>query len=398
MPIEPLRGCKIFGAMKAFSGIRDIISLMHGPIGCYYGAAYHQLAQDESSLGVITSSITHDKEVVFGGEQKLGELIEKAQFLYGDKKLAILGCCVPAIIGDDIEAVKEEFAPDALHVDGAGFKGEEWQGYEDALLQLIGMMKKGEKKERTVNILGFDTVSPRARADAAELKRLVAKSGWWTNTVLCVNADSMQIENMPNVERNIVLGGYGLRLAEVMRERFGTPYEIVEMPYGKYLTREFLRKVTGSDAVYEEDIMPSLERAYLFIQKMYEMPVAVIADDARAIALSKFFEIELGCEVVVSAAISGSPLHPEKSVGLFEIDELLKGAETGCDRLRLILGTTFQKRIAAELDAALIRVSYPSFDDVSLYDEAPYMGYRGEIVIIEKILNLFLNKYSEEVW
>jgi nitrogenase molybdenum-iron protein alpha/beta subunit len=62
----------------------------------------------------------------------------------------------------------------------------------------------------------------------------------------------------------------------------------------------------------------------------------------------------------------------------------------------LILGTSFQRRIAEELDAALIRVAYPAHDEFSLYDDAPYMGYRGMVVMVEKILNLFLNKYPKE--
>ena len=133
----------------------------------------------------------------------------------------------------------------------------------------------------------------------------------------------------------------------------------------------------------------------MMIQRLYDVPVGVVADYARADALTKFMEIEVGCDVVVSAATSGSPVHPEMDEDLFEINDRFRNAEVRNDRLRLILGTSFQKRIAEELDVPLIRVAYPAHDEFSLYDYAPYMGYRGTVVLIEKILNLFLNKYPE---
>jgi nitrogenase molybdenum-iron protein beta chain len=352
--MEPISGCKVFGAFKAFYGIVGVIPVIHGPIGCYWGTLYHQAAQNENSLKA-TSSAIHDRDIVFGAEEKLEHAIEIARECYNPKMVAILGCCVSSIIGDDIKAVRKHCDMPSLYVDSAGFKGTEWEGYEEALLELIPLMKEDGEEANKVNLLGFDTVSPK--------------------------------------------GGYGLRLAEAMKKEFGTPYEIVDAPYGMYLTEEFLRKATDGDgdgaSVYKEDVTGSLERAYMMIQRLYDMPVGVVADYARADALTKFMEIEVGCDVVVSAVTSGSPVHPEMNEDLFEIHNHLRNAEVRSDRLRLILGTSFQKRIAEELDVPLIRVAYPAHDEFSLYDDAPYMGYRGTVVLIEKILNLFLNKYPE---
>ena len=394
--IEGGSGCKIFGAFRAFSGIRDIIPILHAPIGCYWGVMYHQIAQDESSLRGITSSI-HDKDVVFGGEEKLVQVIEMAKKYCDEKKIAILGCCVSSIIGDDIEAIREQYAPDSLYVDAAGFKGKEWEGYEEALLSLLPLMKEEQKSkdDKRVNVIGFDTVSPKARADVKEIRRLLTNCGYEINAVLSLDTTLEQIEKMPCVEKNILIGGYGLRLAEAMKKEFGTPYVVVDAPYGSYLTKEFLEKATDNHSIYEENVMEHLERAYRSIQRMYEMPVAIVADYARATALTKFMEVELGCDVHTSAVTSGSPIHPDIQ-NLFEVNNLLRNADLGNDRLRLILGTSFQKRVALELDVALIRVSYPTHDDISLYDGAPYMGYRGLVVMIEKILNMFWNKYPEE--
>ena len=397
--MEPLSGCKVFGAFKAFYGIVGVTPIIHGPIGCYWGTLYHQAAQNENSLKA-TSSAIHDRDIVFGAEEKLEHAIEIARECYNPKMVAILGCCVSSIIGDDIKAVRKHCDMPSLYVDSAGFKGTEWEGYEEALLELIPLMKDGSEEANKVNLLGFDTVSPKAKADIKEITRLLVLSGYDVNATLAVDTTLGQIERMPSVTKNIVIGGYGLRLAEAMKKEFGTPYEIADAPYGTYLTEEFLRKATDGDgdgaSVYKEDVTGSLERAYMMIQRLYDMPVGVVADYARADALTKFMEIEVGCDVVVSAVTSGSPVHPEMNEDLFEIHNHLRNAEVRSDRLRLILGTSFQKRIAEELDVPLIRVAYPAHDEFSLYDDAPYMGYRGTVVLIEKILNLFLNKYPEE--
>jgi nitrogenase molybdenum-iron protein beta chain len=374
--MEPISGCKVFGAFKAFYGIEGVTPVIHGPIGCYWGTLYHQAAQDENSLKATCSAI-YDRDVVFGAEDKLEHAIEVAKKYYNPKMIAILGCCVPSIIGDDIKTVRKHCDIPSFYVDAAGFKGTEWEGYEDALLEFLPIMKDGGEEDNKINILGFDTVTPKTRADIKEIKRLLALSGYGVNAVLAVGTTIKQIERMPSVKKNIVIGGYGLRLAKAMEKEFGTPYEIVDA---------------------EEDVTKSLERAYLMIQRIYDMPVGIVADYARATALTKFMEVELGCDVVVSAITSGSPVHPEMDEDLFEIHNQLRNADVRSDRLRLILGTSFQKRIAEELDTALIRVAYPAHDEFSLYDDAPYMGYRGMIVLVEKILNLFLNKYPKEDW
>ena len=189
------------------------------------------------------------------------------------------------------------------------------------------------------------------------------------------------------------MGGCGLKLAQAMEAQFGVPFESVTLPYGFHLTREFLRQVTGTD--YEEDVMASLKRAHYMLHRFYDMPVAVVGDAARAGALSDFLFNELGCDVRYTGVISGPP-EVNHSVGdLFSVDEALRDAS---DDLCLIFGTSFQKRIAHELDIPLLRISHPTFDEVYLCDHLPYMGYRGAAGLIEKILNTFLNRYPREEW
>lgn len=389
---EVTSGCRVFGAYKVYVGIKGIVPIIHGPVGCYWSNIFFQLAHNQGTLRSGTSAL-HDRDVVFGTENRLRQAIEAAKRYHRSEVIAILGCCVPALVGEDTELIRKEEVLDTIFIDATGFKGKEWEGYEEALLSLMPFIKKGERRKKTVNIFGLDAISPKIRADMAEIRRLLARCGFQVNAVPGVGSTFDQVQKMAEVERNVVFGGCGLKLAETMEDEFGIPYEIVEIPYGFDLTRRFLKQVTGVN--YEENVMEELKRANAMLHRFYDMPVAVIGDCARVRAMAEFLFNELGCDVRFTASVSGSPLYPETEDDLFEIERAVQ--ELG-DELRLIFGTSFQKRVAHKLGIPLIRISHPIYDEISLCQHSPYMGYRGMVVLVEKILNLFLNAYPKEDW
>jgi nitrogenase molybdenum-iron protein beta chain len=330
--------------------------LIHGPVGCYWSNLFFQLSHNASSLKSATSAL-HDRDVVFGGEIRLEQAIEAVKKHYCPKVIAILGCCVPALIGDDVDAVRNEEETPTIYIDAAGFKEKEWEGYEDSLLALVPYMEPGEKRKKTVNLLGLDTISPKVNADFSEIRRLLSACGYQVNTALSIDSSFSGIQGMARVEKNILLGGHGVKLAKEMEKKFNVPYESVDLPYGFHLTREFLQKVTG--VVYEENVMELLKPAHEMLHRFYDMPVAVIGDFARVNALKAFFFNELGCDVRISAVISGPADADDKVEDLFKLEQSLR--DMG-DDLRLIMGTSFQKRIAREMDVPLLRISHPTYE------------------------------------
>ena len=132
-----------------------------------YGHLYtfFQMAQDESLLKGACC-VLHERDVIFGSEKKLEKTLETVKEHYQPEVIAILGCCVPALIGDDIEAVRNAEELPIVYIDAAGFRGWEWEGYGEALLSLLPFIKKRERKRKNINILGLDSFAPKARADA----------------------------------------------------------------------------------------------------------------------------------------------------------------------------------------------------------------------------------------
>jgi len=84
----------------------------------------------------------------------------------------------------------------------------------------------------------------------------------------------------------------------------------------------------------------------------------------------------------------------EEELG-FDIEVLAYFGEDYEDRIRdsyttVLFGSSFEKKLADELKIPLIRYVYPTFDNISIYDDAPFAGIRGAVYLTEKIINTIM--------
>lgn len=75
----------------------------------------------------------------------------------------------------------------------------------------------------------------------------------------------------------------------------------------------------------------------------------------------------------------------------WEMNQALESADVS-----LIFGSSFEKRAASQLQASLVRVSYPVLDQISLSD-LPFAGFSGVALLCETIINSILTRNKEEV-
>jgi nitrogenase molybdenum-iron protein alpha chain len=116
--VMSMRGCAYAGAKGVvFGPIKDMIHISHGPVGCgqYSWAARRNFANGVPGVdNYVTMQITSDfqeKDIVFGGDKKLSNLIEEANRLFPlNKGVSVLSECPIGLIGDDIEAVARQSA------------------------------------------------------------------------------------------------------------------------------------------------------------------------------------------------------------------------------------------------------------------------------------------------
>ena len=110
------RGCTYAGCKGVVLGpTRDIVHIVHGPIGCSYYAwltrrnqARPENLTDVNYMNYCFSTDMQEQDIIYGGEKKLKKAIEEAIAIFKPKALDIFSTCPVGLIGDDVHAVARE--------------------------------------------------------------------------------------------------------------------------------------------------------------------------------------------------------------------------------------------------------------------------------------------------
>jgi nitrogenase molybdenum-iron protein beta chain len=405
------------GALRALHGINDSMCIIHGRNGCHCGALLLQvLGSDQSNVRLVNSGLKGSDEV-YSGEERLVSAIRLADTTFNPRAIAVLSCSAPVIMGEDVEGllhlIRNETRAELLTLDVGGPEGPAWLGYEEALEKLVSLMQRDKKKPlRGVNILGFKADDFCSRGDLTEMKRILRNQCIPVNAVLS-GSGYMDVINAPRAKLNILLGGDGIACAKSMEEEFGTPYISVPYPYGLNKTLQFIELVTKALAQKpdqkvisreKEKVTLAVRRAHMYFQGIYSTPVAVIGESSRAFDMADFVSDELGMDVKLLVLSSpnyvtlerkkSKPVYFEKLLiepDRWEMNHAL--TEAG---VSIIIGSSFEKRIASEIQASLVRFSYPVTDQISLSD-LPFAGFAGIAHLSETVINSIIMRNKEEV-
>ena len=133
--VMTVRGCAYAGSKGVVWGpIKDMVHISHGPVGCgqYSWSQRRNYYVGETGVNAFgTMQFTSDfqeRDIVFGGDKKLRELIDEIETLFPlAKGITVQSECPVGLIGDDIEAVAKGKAKDlgkpVIPVRCEGFRG-----------------------------------------------------------------------------------------------------------------------------------------------------------------------------------------------------------------------------------------------------------------------------------
>ena len=124
-------GCAFDGAKIALQPLTDVAHLVHGPIACE-GNSWDNRGAKSSGSNIWRTGFTTDineTDVVFGGEKRLYKAVKEIIEKYNPPAVFVYQTCVPAMIGDDINAVckaaSQKFGKPVIPVNSPGFVGTE---------------------------------------------------------------------------------------------------------------------------------------------------------------------------------------------------------------------------------------------------------------------------------
>ncbi len=123
-------GCSFDGAQIALLPIADVAHIVHGPIACA-GSSWDNRGTRSSGPTLwrvgMTTDLTEQDVIMGRSEKRLFHSIKQAVQDYSPAAVFVYNTCVPALIGDDVDAVckeaEERWGVPVVPVDGAGFYG-----------------------------------------------------------------------------------------------------------------------------------------------------------------------------------------------------------------------------------------------------------------------------------
>jgi nitrogenase molybdenum-iron protein alpha/beta subunit len=242
---------KLAGAMYAIGEVKDAIPIIHGSEGCGF---HYKYVCRRDYLPAYNAQCTDlgEKDIIFGGADKLRETVLETARKYSPAMIAVLPTTSVDMIHDEIdyviESLKDEVTCKLISVksekfshvdkrdksnlleqraknwDNHDFKGDadfKGCGFVEAMKAMVEqVMEKQKVQKNSVNICGLawgTGGSGIVNGMTAELKEL----GIQVNTLL-PNCTTQEIIKAPQAELNII--SRRIKWAERMKEVFGTEY------------------------------------------------------------------------------------------------------------------------------------------------------------------------------
>ena len=415
----PKYSCALAGAYATVTSISRVVPILHSGPGCAQAATIgYTFAAGWQGAGYIGGMATPcsnlcEKDVVFGGNQRLEEQIKGTlDIIDGDLYVVISGC-IPSMLGDDVESVIQKFDKvPILHVNAAGFASNSYYGYARVLNAFIDQLleKAVEKEEGLVNIVG---IVPQQHifwnGDLHEIKRLLGKVGLNANIIFDGGIDNLR--KIPKAELTIVLSPWvGIDIAKKLEEKFEIPYLVFPgLPVGPQETERFITAIADKLHLSQELVTKTIEEerkeAYKEFDLAYDVMVffqslacAVVADSTYAVGFTRFLANEAGLAPTITIVTDNPPDEYREEIKnkLADLNSGVKPEvffESDAHRIREILkkrnfavlyATSMEKYLATQLNAAHLSISFPAYD--RLIVKRTYAGFGGGISLLEDIV------------
>jgi nitrogenase molybdenum-iron protein beta chain len=442
-PIEQVRyGCAL-GALASVIAIEGAIPITHCGPGCatkqfqalssisgYQGGEFH-----------VPSTNIGNKEVIFGGADRLEELIASTLKVMEAGLYVVQSGCVPGLVGDDVANVVNGYQRRGVPIvfaETLGYRGNNFTGHETVVRAILDQYVAKQAGEAAPTRKGLVNVwsalpyqNPFWRGDLTEIRRILEGVGLEVNILFGPASQGLEEwRAIPSAELNIVLSPWlGLSVARRLEEVYGQPVlHIPAIPIGARATGAFLRQVAqavGAEPQRVEDFIAREEREYYHYLRdfahfyagctsQYRLPseINIVADSAYALALAKFFVGDLGLNPGVFVLTENPPesaraairaafrdLAPEAhGEPLFESDGYrardLIAAKPRVGEFPILFGSTWEAATANQIGAPLVEISYPATDEVVI--ARSYIGYRGALQLLERAYTTVVRQSTEE--
>ena len=225
--IIPIYTADVSGVCSALYELGGM-TVMHDPSGCNSTYNTHDEIRwyDQDSL-IFISGLT-DIDAIMGNDEKFLRDIEDVAEELKPKFIALASSPIPFMNGTDFpglaRALTAETGIPAFSVSTSGMHDYVY-GAGLALSEIARHFTgAAEKRKRKLNLLGVTPLDfgPQTMVDA--MKRRLEKYGWEILSTWAMGDTLEDLSHAGEAEVNLVVSSVGIPAANVLREKFGTPF------------------------------------------------------------------------------------------------------------------------------------------------------------------------------
>ncbi|MCB1887758.1 MAG: nitrogenase iron-molybdenum cofactor biosynthesis protein NifE [Rhodocyclaceae bacterium] len=278
-------GCAFDGAQIAMLPIADVAHVVHGPIACA-GSSWDNRGTRSTGPTLYKIGMTTDlteQDVVMGrSEKRLFHAIGQAMTSRQPPAVFVYNTCVPALIGDDLEAVckaaGEHFGVPVVPIDCAGFYGTKNLGNRIGADAMVRHVVGGREPEPLPDAVVADYAARGIKIHNVNLvgEYNIAGEFWHVAPIfdelglriLCtLSGDSRyhEVQTMHRAEVNMMVCSKAmLNVARKLEDTYGTPwfegsfYGISDMSHA---LREFARLIGDPSLTERTEALIAREEA-----------------------------------------------------------------------------------------------------------------------------------------
>ena len=425
---QPRYKCAL-AAMQTVQAIPGAIPILHSGPGCAAKLNDNNGTSGRYSPNIFPCTSISEKEVVFGGSNKLRSTIENALKVIDADLFVVLSGCTGEIIGDDIEEVASNFADAEKPVIWAktpGFKGNNYVGHDWILKSIFEQYLADAAPEKEKGLVNLFVAPPQQDpywlGNLREIENLLTAIGLKPNTIFGFGRGLENLKKIPNAEYTILVSPWaGLESAKYLERRFNIPLlQYPVLPIGSTETTKFLRAVaefTGADKELTERVITEKEAEfYYYIERFADTLLetrilgkrfTVASDSEYTLAVTKFLVNDMGLFPEKVFITDDAPKSFQQKI-TDELNQLNYGITTQVqfttdghdihEQIKamdfagtpLIIGSNWEKKLAVELGAHYINVSYPMLEKLVINDHIA--GYSGGLHLLEQIFTAAMSK------
>ena len=429
------------GVVFALEGTEGTTVLLNGPTGC---KCYHSSISDSQTFRQfefdplnfpltwyfgqprVPCTYLDNGDYVYGSERKLEEALEYFGAAPQTGMLCIVNSPGAALIGDDLEGIARRILGDKpfMTLETPGFSEGMCAGFEKAACALADCLADGAadagadttgagagagagergREATAVNVLGLSLYQRHYAGDVAELRRLLETMGLRVNCMLGAGGSIDEVRALPHAALNIVVHPeLGLKTAQHLEERFGTPYFTCDgLPIGFDATERFARSVARLAGADAEPVLAECrdarKRAFSFVSRLNSLtglptgvPFAVEGTYSELAAYTEFL-----LEYLALVPVALVPAFPQADCARGRLQRLLDEAgfadalgrdpDAAAPELFFGSGATIARLRLAGLRFSGVETMLPTLGYLDVVPKT-HLGPQGALHLVESVLN-----------